>query len=58
MSPMRMLESGIPLSLLLDLVMGPESAELLEQERSAQNGRLVGLAKSTPDGPAVPRSAV
>ena len=39
---MRMLESGIPLSLLLDLVMGPESADLLDHERpSAPDGRLV-----------------
>jgi hypothetical protein len=42
-SPMRLLESGIPLSLLLDLVMGPQSADLLVQERtSAAGGRLVG----------------
>ena len=38
---MRMLESGIPLSLLLDLVMGPESADLLDHERSEADGRLV-----------------
>ena len=41
MSPMRMLESGIPLSLLLDLVMGPESADLLDHERSDADSRLV-----------------
>jgi hypothetical protein len=42
LTPMRMLESGIPLSLLLDLVMGPESADLLDHERpSAPDGRLV-----------------
>ena len=58
MSPMRMLESGIPLSLLLDLVLGPESAELLEKERSPENGRLVGLAQSAPDGPPLPGSPV
>jgi hypothetical protein len=41
-SPMQLLESGIPLSLLLDLVMGPESADLLDHERgSAADGRLV-----------------
>ena len=32
-TPMAMLESGIPLSLLLDLVLGPQSADLLEHER-------------------------
>lgn len=42
MSPMRMLESGIPLSLLLDLVMGPQSADLLAEERgSVADRRLV-----------------
>ena len=42
MTPMRLLENGIPLSLLLDLAMGPESADLLDHERlSAQDGRLV-----------------
>ena len=50
MSPMRMLESGIPLSLLLDLVMGPESAELLEHERSAENGRQVRPAQPVAHG--------
>ena len=39
---MRMLESGIPLSLLLDLVMGPQSADLLDEERaSGADRRLV-----------------
>ena len=33
MSPMTLLAKGIPLSLLLDLVCGPESADLLENER-------------------------
>ena len=33
MSPMTLLEKGIPLSLLLDLVCGPESADLLAHER-------------------------
>jgi hypothetical protein len=47
-TPMRLLESGIPLSLLLDLAMGPESADLLVHERpSAQNSSLVGRAKPT-----------
>lgn len=32
MSPMKLLESGIPLSLLLDLVCGPESADLIAHE--------------------------
>ncbi|MCU1623111.1 MAG: hypothetical protein JWL79_1956 [Frankiales bacterium] len=32
MSPMRLLEQGIPLSLLLDLVCGPMSADLLSHE--------------------------
>ena len=32
MSPMALLENGIPLSLLLDLVCGPRSADLLEHE--------------------------
>ena len=42
MSPMRLLESGIPLSLLLDLVMGPQSADLLDEERvSVADGPLV-----------------
>ena len=42
MTPMRLLENGIPLSLLLDLAMGPESADLLDHERvSRPNGRLV-----------------
>lgn len=46
MSPMTMLQSGIPLSLLLDLVMGPQSADLLDHERgSAPDGRLVRVPK-------------
>lgn len=52
LSPMRLLESGIPLSLLYDLVLGPESDELLQEERpapgeplSAEDGRLVRLAQ-------------
>lgn len=51
MSPMTLLESGIPLSLLLDLVLGPESADLLDHEPdSAPDGRLVALAQSLGDG--------
>ncbi|MGZ6793121.1 MAG: hypothetical protein ACXVFV_09220 [Mycobacteriales bacterium] len=34
LSPMALLESGIPLSLLLDLVCGPDSADLLDHERA------------------------
>ena len=33
MSPMTLLENGIPLSLLLDLVCGPQSADLIDHER-------------------------
>jgi hypothetical protein len=36
-SPMTLLESGIPLSLLLDLVCGPQSADLMTQERLAED---------------------
>ena len=32
LSPMSLLASGIPLTLLLDLICGPESADLLAQE--------------------------
>lgn len=32
-SPMALLESGIPLSLLLDLMCGPHSADLMDHER-------------------------
>lgn len=32
-SPMALLEQGIPLTLLLDLVCGPRSADLLVHER-------------------------
>ena len=31
-SPMRLLEGGIPLSLLLDLMCGPQSEDLLDNE--------------------------
>jgi hypothetical protein len=47
-TPMRLLESGIPLSLLLDLVMGPESADLLDHERlSAPDGPQVGGSQAS-----------
>jgi hypothetical protein len=47
LSPMRLLESGIPLSLLLDLVMGPHSADLLNQERkSGADGGFVRCPKA------------
>lgn len=46
MSPMRLLESGIPLSLLYDLVLGPESADLLDEEQhSGADRRLVPVAQ-------------
>jgi len=45
-TPMRLLESGIPLSLLLDLVLGPQSADLLAQERSPADGVLVRPSKT------------
>lgn len=32
MTPMTLLEHGIPLSLLLDLVLGPQSEDLLRHE--------------------------
>jgi hypothetical protein len=40
-TPMRLLQSGIPLSLLLDLVLGPHSDELMAHEASAADGALV-----------------
>jgi NAD-dependent oxidoreductase involved in siderophore biosynthesis len=33
-APMALLSSGVPLSLLLDLVLGPNSEDLLSHERS------------------------
>ena len=33
-SPMALLENGIPLSLLLDLFCGPNSADLLDHEHA------------------------
>ena len=48
MTPMRLLENGIPLSLLLDLAFGPESAELLDHERrSGVDRSLVRGAKAS-----------
>ena len=34
-APMALLSSGVPLSLLLDLVLGPHSEDLLTHERMA-----------------------
>lgn len=36
-TPMSLLRSGVPLSLLLDLALGPFSEELLAQERAAED---------------------
>lgn len=44
MSPMVLLENGIPLSLLLDLVLGPQSADLMEHE--AQDAHVARTAAS------------
>lgn len=35
MTPMKLLESGISLSLLLDLLCGPQSEDLVRQEKEA-----------------------
>ena len=35
-TPMALLESGIPLSLLLDLVLGPDSEALMADEAQAE----------------------
>ena len=35
-APMALLSSGVPLSLLLDLVLGPDSEDLLSHERVPQ----------------------
>jgi hypothetical protein len=40
MSPMALLEQGIPLSLLLDLVCGPRSDDLLRHERPTSTSRV------------------
>jgi hypothetical protein len=48
---MRLLQSGIPLSLLLDLVLGPQSADLLVHERSGTHRGLVRRTKALGDGP-------
>lgn len=37
MSPMALLASGIPLSLLLDLCCGPQSADLMAHENAAED---------------------
>jgi hypothetical protein len=39
MSPMALLKQGIPLSLLLDLVWGPMSADLMAHEASVSGAR-------------------
>ncbi|MCW2599201.1 MAG: hypothetical protein JWM02_1030 [Frankiales bacterium] len=36
LAPMALLESGIPLSLLLDIACGPQSADLLSHEQAAE----------------------
>jgi hypothetical protein len=36
-APMALLSSGVPLSLLLDLVLGPDSEDLMSQERRSDN---------------------
>jgi hypothetical protein len=38
-APMALLSSGVPLSLLLDLFMGPESEDLMRQERRVPAAR-------------------
>ena len=35
-SPMALLQGGVPLSLLMDLVLGPQSDDLLRWEQSSQ----------------------
>ncbi|MCW2724943.1 MAG: hypothetical protein JWN35_1864 [Frankiales bacterium] len=35
-APMTLLSGGIPLSLLIDLVLGPQSEDLLSQERAPE----------------------
>ena len=35
-SPMALLQGGVPLSLLMDLVLGPQSDDLLRWERASQ----------------------
>ena len=39
-SPMTLLRGGVPLSLLMDLVLGPQSEDLLRGERDLAAGRL------------------
>lgn len=57
-TPMRLLQSGIPLSLLLDLVLGPQSADLLVNERSGSHRGLVRRAKAVGHAPDSPVGAV
>lgn len=37
MNPMTLLASGIPLTLLLDLALGPQSEDLLRVERALES---------------------
>jgi hypothetical protein len=46
---MRLLADGVPLSLLLDLALGPRSEELLAEERGQLAG---GAVTAAGDGPA------
>jgi hypothetical protein len=43
-NPMKLLSSGVPLTLLLDLVLGPQSEDLLTHEASADHRDLERLA--------------
>jgi hypothetical protein len=53
--PMALLGGGVPLSLLLDLALGPHSEDLLRQERSAGQAERVRNpgqpARRPPAGP-------
>ena len=51
MTPMALLESGIPLSLLLDLLCGPQSADLLRQEKQGLEAGLERCSQAGRDGP-------
>ena len=39
-SPMTLLRGGVPLSLLMDLVLGPQSEDLLRGERAVAAARI------------------
>ena len=45
LSPMALLANGIPLSLLLDLVCGPQSADLMSQERQSEDWAYTACAQ-------------